>query len=171
MLLLGAKRPLAAVALLLGMAVAGCGSTSSPSIPASGVLVNATSKSPGQIILTRLGAERIGLQTSRAHAVPVPPPIVHTKVVSGVKHVITIPAPKPSSTVTVPYSSIIYDPSGKAYVFTKIRPLTYVEVPIAVDHISGDSAYLKTGPRPGARVVSVGAEELYGVQTGVLART
>jgi hypothetical protein len=171
MLLLGAKRPLAAVALLLALAVAGCGSSSSPSIPASGVLVNATSKSPGQIILTTLGAKRIGLQTSQANAVPVPPPIVHTKVVAGHKHVITIPAPKPASTVTVPYSSVIYDPSGKTYVFTNIRPLTYVEVPITVDHISGNSVYLKTGPKPGARVVSVGAEELYGVQTGVLAQT
>jgi multidrug efflux pump subunit AcrA (membrane-fusion protein) len=85
--------------------------------------------------------------------------------------VITIPAPKPPSTVTVPYSSLIYDPSGKTYVFTNIRPLTYVEVPITVDHISGDAVYLKTGPKPGARVVSVGAEELYGVQTGVLAQT
>lgn len=171
MLLLGAKRPVAGIALLVGLAAAGCGSTSSPSIPASGVLVNATSKSPGQIILTQLGAERIGLQTSRAHAVPVPPTIVRTNVVSGRKNMITIPAPKPASTVTVPYSSVIYDPSGKTYVFTKIRPLTYVEVPITVDHISGNSAYLKTGPKPGARVVSVGAEELYGVQTGVLAQT
>jgi hypothetical protein len=171
MLLLAAKRPLAGIALLLSLAVAGCGSTSSPSIPASGALVNATSKSPGQIILTRLGADRIGLQTSRAHAVPVPPPIVRTKVVAGVRHVITIPAPKPASTVTVPYSSVIYDPSGKTYLFTNVRPLTYVEVPITVDHISGSSVYLKTGPKPGARVVSVGAEELYGVQTGVLAQT
>ena len=133
--------------------------------------MNATSKSPGQIILTRLGAERIGLQTSRVHAIPAPPPIVQTKVVAGIKRVITIPVPKPSSTVTVPYSSVIYDPSGKIYVFTNIRPLTYVEVPIIVDHVSGSSAYLKMGPKPGARVVSVGAEELYGVQTGVLAQT
>jgi hypothetical protein len=171
MLLLGARRPLAGIAILLGLVAAGCGSSSTPSIPASGVLVNATSKSPGQIILTPVGASRIGLQTSTARAVPVPPPIVETKVVAGVKHVIRIPAPKPASTVTVPYSAIIYDASGRTYVFTKIRPLTYVEVPIAVDHISGNSAYLKTGPKPGARVVSVGAEELYGVQTGVLAQT
>lgn len=171
MSLLGAKRPLAAIALLLVLAVAGCGSTSSPSIPPSGVIVNATSTSPGQIILTRLGVERIGLQTSPAHAVPVPPPIVHTKVVAGVKHVIKIPAPRPASTVTVPYSSVVYDPSGRTYVFANIRPLTYVEVPVTVDRISGNSAYLKTGPKSGASVVSVGAEELYGVQTGVLAQT
>jgi hypothetical protein len=40
-----------------------------------------------------------------------------------------------------------------------------------VARIDGDSVYLLKGPRPGARVVSVGAEELLGVETGVLAQT
>ena len=71
----------------------------------------------------------------------------------------------------IPYSAVIYDPSGKTYAFTNTAPLTFVEVPITVDHISGNSAYLTTGPKAGAKVVSVGAEELYGVQTGVLAQT
>ena len=71
----------------------------------------------------------------------------------------------------MPYSAVIYDPSGKPYVFTNIRPLTYVEVPITVQRISGNSAYLTAGPPAGAKVVTVGAEELYGVQTGVLAQT
>src|SRR5690242_5083931 len=80
--------------IALGMAVAGCGSSSSPNIPASGVLVNQTATSPGQIILTKLGADRIGLQT-----VPVR---------SGAA----------ARTVAIPYSAIIYDPSGKTYAFT-----------------------------------------------------
>jgi hypothetical protein len=42
---------------------------------------------------------------------------------------------------------------------------------VTVDHIAGSSAYLVKGPKPGARVVSVGAEELFGVQSGVLAQT
>jgi hypothetical protein len=140
------KRSVAAVVVLLGAAVAGCGSSAAPLIPASGMHVNASPTSPDQVILTALGAQRIGVQTAPVRAAP-------------------------RSVVVVPYSAVIYDPSGKAYVFTNVRPLTYVEVPVDVRQISGNSAYLTAGPQPGAKVVSVGAEELYGVQTGVLAQT
>jgi multidrug efflux pump subunit AcrA (membrane-fusion protein) len=143
------KRPVVAIVVVLGFALGGCGSSSTPSIPASGLLVNASATSPGQVILTKLGAQRIGLQTSAVRA-------------ADAAH---------SSAVVVPYSAVIYDPSGKTYAFTNVGPLTYAEVSIAVDRISGNSAYLSTGPRPGTKVVSVGAEELYGVQTGVLAQT
>lgn len=107
-------------------------------------------------MLSRLGAERIGVRTVRARAVPAPPPPA-----SAVG----------ASTVIVPYGAIVYDPSGRTYAFVNRAPLRYVEVPVTVDHISGSSAYLSRGPHAGARVVSVGAEELYGVQTGVLAQT
>jgi hypothetical protein len=133
----------------------------------------------GQVVLSPVGAQRIGVQTERTQAVPVPkapPPIVKIKIVAGVKHTITTPAPAPpnpagKATVIIPYSAVVYDPSGQTYAFTNTGPLTYVEVPVTVDHISGNSAYLVKGPKPGVKVVSVGAEEIYGVQTGVLAQT
>jgi hypothetical protein len=71
----------------------------------------------------------------------------------------------------IPYSAVIYAPSGQTYAFINTGSLTYVEVPIMIDDISGNSAYLLKGPSAGSEVVSVGAEELYGVQTGVLAQT
>ena len=166
-----AKRPVAVVALVLGIAVAGCGSQQESSIAPSARLVGATTSSPGQIILSQLGKEHIGLQTAHVKAVPTPPPVVTTTVVRGVKHTTSTPAPHPSASVIVPYSSLVYDPSGKTYVFAERSPSTYVEVPATVDRIDGDSAYLTVGPKAGAAVVTVGAEELYGVQTGVLAQT
>lgn len=168
-----AKRPLrlAVTALALGGALAGCGSSTEPSIAVSGRLVGASATSPGQIVLSQLGAQRIGLETAATTAVPAPKPVTKTTVVGGVKHTTTTPAANPSAAVIVPYSSVIYDPSGKTYVFTNTATLTYTEVPITVDRISGDSAYLSVGPRAGTKVVSVGAEELYGVQAGVLAQT
>jgi hypothetical protein len=166
-----ATRPLAAIVVLLGAVLAGCGSTTTPSVPVSGQLAGASATSPGHITLSALGAQRIGLQTALARAVPTPPPIVKTTVVAGVTHKTTILAPKPPASVMIPYSAVIYDPSGQTYAFTNTEPLTYVEVPITVQQISGDLAYLSVGPKAGARIVSVGAEELYGVQTGVLAQT
>ena len=42
---------------------------------------------------------------------------------------------------------------------------------MTIDHIIGSSVYLPEGRRRGHEVVTVGAEELFGVQTGVLAQT
>jgi hypothetical protein len=167
------KRPLAAIVVAIAAAVAGCGSSSTPSIPVSGRLVGASATSSGQIVLSQLGAQRIGLQTAKATAAPTPAAVTKTTIVAGVKHTTTVhPAPPAGSpTVIVPYSALIYDPSGRTYVFTNTGPLTYVETPITVAQITGNSAYLAKGPKPGASIVTVGAEELFGVQTGVLAQT
>jgi len=166
-----ATRSLAAIVVLLGAVLAGCGSTSTPPIPVSGQLVGASGTSPGHITLSALGAQRIGLQTAVAQAVPTPAPVVKTTVVAGVKKTIRIPAPASAASVIIPYSAVIYDPSGATYAFANTAALTYVEVPITVQQITGNFAYLSAGPKAGAKVVSVGAEELYGVQTGVLAQT
>jgi hypothetical protein len=141
------KSAFVAIAVIGAAALAGCGSSVEPKIPASGVLVNQTATSPGQIILTEVGAQRIGLQTAPAGAASA------------------------SAATVIPYSAVVYDPSGKTYAFTNPRPLTFVEVPISIQRIAGRSVYLTQGPKAGAKVVTVGAEELYGVQTGVLAQT
>jgi hypothetical protein len=145
------KRPsksiLVAIAVIAAAALAGCGSSGEPKISASGVLVNQTATSPGQIILTQLGAQRIGVRTAPARTGNAP------------------------ASVVIPYSAVVYDPSGKTYAFTNPRPLMFVEVPISIDRIAGNSVYVTRGPKAGAQVVTVGAEELYGVQTGVLAQT
>lgn len=73
--------------------------------------------------------------------------------------------------MTIPFSAMIYAPSGRTYAFVALARRTFREEPIEVDHIGGDSAYLRKGPHAGSRVVSIGAEELYGVQTGVLGQT
>ncbi len=141
------KRPVAAVALVLAVAVAGCGSTQQDaSIAPSARLVGATGSAPGQIILSQLGKQHIGVQTAPARAVATSPPVTTTTVVRGVKHTTTTPAPRPTASVIVPYSALVYDPSGKTYVFTQRSPLTYTEVPATVDRIDGSDAYLSVGP-------------------------
>ncbi len=173
------QRPWIAIAVLTAAVVAGCGSSSEPSIPVSGRHESLAGSTAGQIVLSQLGAQRIGLQTARVQAVPAPkppPPIVKTTVVGGVKHTTTTPAPTPAPpanapTAIIPYSAIVYAATGQTYAFTSPGPLTYVEVPVSVARISGNSAYLVRGPKPGTEVVSVGAEELFGVQSGVLAQT
>jgi hypothetical protein len=167
------SRPLlAALAATAVALLCGCGAAShDPAVAPSARLVGATTTSPGEIVVTQLGAQRIGLQTAPVKAIAVPPPKVTTTIVHGVKHTTTTPAPPPTDSATMPYSAIVYDPTGRTYAFTRVAANTFREVGVTVDRIDGSTAYLKNGPKPGVRVVTVGAEELYGVQSGVLAQT
>jgi len=66
-----------------------------------------------------------------------------------------------------PFSSIIYDLDGDAWVYTVTAPLTYVREPVVIDHVLQDYVYLSDGPPAGTQVVTVGVPELYGTEVGV----
>jgi len=149
-----------ALVMFAAVLIGGCGGSSNPAIAPSERVVPVPGSPGGKIILTSVGAQRIGIQTARVGRAPSPP------------------APKPKGkpepsvlSAVVPVAAVVYDPSGNTYVFTSPGALQFTEVPVTVDHVSGASAYLLRGPRPGSTVVTVGAEELFGVQTGVLAQT
>lgn len=144
-------RSLAALLAVAGISVSACGSSSTRSVPPAGKLVHAAGSPAGRIVLTPLGAQRLGVETATVRAAP-----AHG---AG------------AALLLVPYSSLVYDANGNTYVFISLSALTFTEVPVSVAQISGDSVYLLRGPGAGARVVTVGAEELYGVQTGVLEQT
>ena len=136
----------AAIAAILACAgLAGCGSSATPAIPPSYRIEQTPGSSVSKIVLTATGADRIGIETAAASTA--------------------------GGALKIPYSAVVYEPNGNTFAFTNPAPLTYIEVPIAVKDINGDSAYLLKGPRTGTPVVTVGAEELLGVQTGVLAQT
>lgn len=67
----------------------------------------------------------------------------------------------------VPYSSVIYDKYGATWTYVVTDERTYLREPITIDHIEGDWAYLTNGPDTGTVVVSIGAAELYGTETGI----
>jgi hypothetical protein len=64
----------------------------------------------------------------------------------------------------VPYSSLIYDPQGRTWIYTCPQPRTFVRHKIEVEYIEGDTAVLKEGPPAGTIVASVGVAELYGAE-------
>ncbi len=68
---------------------------------------------------------------------------------------------------SVPYSAVIYDAEGHAWVFTSGEELSYVKQPITIDRIEGGTAVLSDGPEVGTEVVTQGAAELYGVEDGI----
>ena len=98
-----------------------------------------------RLTLTARAVERLGIQTTA----------IKETTVAGKRRKV------------VPYGAVLYDADGKTSVYVSSAPNTYVREPITVDFIQGDSAVLTAGPAAGTAVVSVGAAELYGTETGV----
>jgi hypothetical protein len=69
--------------------------------------------------------------------------------------------------LTVPYSAVVYEPDGSTWVYTQTEAMTYQRAPITVADINDDEAVLSKGPAEGTEVVSQGAAELVGVETGI----
>lgn len=69
--------------------------------------------------------------------------------------------------LVVPYDAVFYGLSGETWTYVETEPLTFVREPVTVEEVEGDLAYLSEGPDPGTEVVTVGAAELFGVETGV----
>lgn len=67
----------------------------------------------------------------------------------------------------IPYSAVIYAKDGSAWAYTNPEGRSFVRQEIAVDHITADRAILTAGPPVGTLVVTIGAAELWGVETGV----
>jgi hypothetical protein len=66
----------------------------------------------------------------------------------------------------IPYAAVLYDPDGKTWTYTSPEHLVFVREDISVDRIDGDAAILAAGPSAGTAVVTVGADELWGVEYG-----
>ncbi len=67
----------------------------------------------------------------------------------------------------IPYAAVLYDPTGKTWVYTNPTELVFVRQAIQIQAVAGDEAILGDGPPTGASVVTVGGAELYGVEFGV----
>lgn len=103
-----------------------------------------------RLILVERATERLDLQTVQ----------VREEIVEGAEGAEAAPR------MLIPYASVLYDPSGRTWVYTNPEPLVYIREPIAIDYIEGDLAVLLAGPLPGTAVVTSGAAELYGTEFG-----
>ena len=73
---------------------------------------------------------------------------------------VTLPLKGEDESLTVPRSALIRDIHGGAWVYEKVKPHAYARRRVLVDRVVGDLAVLASGPKPGAKVVTVGAAEL-----------
>jgi hypothetical protein len=141
------SRSAALLIIIAAAGLAGCSSSSSPSAsPPPPAHLTVGSHGTVSVVLTPLGAQRTGVQTA-----------VATRAGRG-------------GQTTVPYSALLYQPDGSSVIYTVTGPLTYTLVPVTVTSVQGNQVYL-TGLAPGTTVVTIGGEELLGVQDGVAVQT
>jgi hypothetical protein len=137
----------ALVPAVLAMALSACGNKSQESPNPAAVRVDHV---PGtrlpRVVLSPEAAARLGVRTARARVVT---------------------APTGRRSVVIPYAAVIYDPNGTPSTYTTALPRVYVRTPVVIARLVGNNAYLTRGPRSGTAVVSVGAAELLGSETGV----
>jgi RND family efflux transporter MFP subunit len=80
---------------------------------------------------------------------------------------VRLPRRDKATALVVPKAALLHDAYGGTWVYVVRAPQQYARQRVAVDDISGGDAILSRGPAVGARVVTDGAAELFGVEFGV----
>ena len=140
------SRSTALLIIVVAAGLAGCGRTTAPASQPPPAHVAEGSHGTVSVVLTSQGAQRAGIQTA----------VAARGALRG--------------QAVIPYSALLYQSDGSSVIYTVTGPLTYTLVPVAVASIQGNDVYL-TGLAPGTAVVTVGGEELLGVQDGVGVQT
>jgi hypothetical protein len=81
--------------------------------------------------------------------------------------IVTTPVATDPAGLVVPYAALVYETDGSTWVFIRTAPLTYERALVTVAGKTGDQIALSAGPPAGTEVVTVGAAELIGVETGI----
>jgi hypothetical protein len=140
-----------AVALLItaALAASGCAKAShdEAASPEPARVEKIQGSDVNRLVLTAKAVERLGIATAAVGDVPPPK--------GGARRTV------------VNFSALIYEADGSAAVYTNPEPLVYVRAPVVVDTIERDQAFLANGPPPGTAVVTVGAPELFGIDSGI----
>ena len=76
----------------------------------------------------------------------------------------TLPLKGEAESLVVPYAAILYDHNGGAWVYESVGKHGYARRRVVVDHVVGTEAVLAKGPKPGTKVVTDGAAELFGTE-------
>ena len=79
---------------------------------------------------------------------------------------VTLPLRGEEESLVVPWAAVLHDVHGGQWVYENTAPQTFVRRRVQVARVEGDRAILASGPKPGAKVVTDGAAELFGTEFG-----
>lgn len=132
--------------IIAGLLFAGCNTHGPEKTGEKPALVEAIDGSEfNRVTLSEKAAQRLDIQTEE----------VREEQVDGTQQQV------------LPYAALLYGLNGETWAYTNPEPLTYVRQLVAVDYIDADRVFLVDGPPSGTKVVTVGAAELFGADTGV----
>jgi cobalt-zinc-cadmium efflux system membrane fusion protein len=79
---------------------------------------------------------------------------------------VDIPFIGQSSGILIPYSAIVYDIHGNAWVYGQTGPQTFARTRVEIERVEKDQAVIKRGLKGGETIVITGAAELFGTEFG-----
>jgi RND family efflux transporter MFP subunit len=86
--------------------------------------------------------------------------------VPGQRASVVIPAKSQDESLVIPWSAVVHDVNGGAWVYEAVAPRKYARQRVDVRNVTGTDAVLITGPRPGTAIVTQGVAELFGKEMG-----
>ena len=79
---------------------------------------------------------------------------------------VTVLLKDPAESLTVPWKAVVIEVYGGTWVYERIGDRTYTRRRVVVRYVRDGDAVLDSGPRVGTKVVTDGAAELFGTETG-----
>ncbi len=80
---------------------------------------------------------------------------------------VTLAARGLESSLMIPWSAVLHDIQGATWVYENTAAQTFVRRPVEVRSVANNQAVLARAPAAGAKIVTVGAAELFGAEFGV----
>ena len=84
----------------------------------------------------------------------------------GQKVSVTLPYKGVQAAIVLPYAAILYDINGGTWIYENTAPRQFVRRRVELQRVDGNMAVLQRGPKPGAKIVTAGAAEIFGTEFG-----
>jgi hypothetical protein len=78
-----------------------------------------------------------------------------------------VPIAQEGGDLVVPLGALVYSPDGGEWVYTEVKPRSFLRQRVTVREVVDGRVLLSAGPEPGTEVVTRGTIELYGVEEGI----
>lgn len=95
-------------------------------------------------------------------------PNAEGKWIPGQRLGVSIPLVDSSNKLVISWSAIVFDVHGNTWAYVETAPHTFTRKRVVVKHSAGEDAVLASGPTAGTKVVTHGAEQLFGAETGFI---
>ncbi len=79
---------------------------------------------------------------------------------------VTVPLRDDEESLVVPFSAVVHDVQGGAWVYERTAPQSYTRRRVQMQRVVGEFAALASGVKPGANIVTTGVAELFGTEFG-----